>query len=76
MKDLKVTIIQSNLFWENKTENLKMFSSKIDAINEKTDLIVLPEMFTTGFNMNPKKFAEPITGNTVKWMLEMASNKK
>ena len=53
MNDLKVTIIQSDLHWEDKSKNLEMFSQKIAAISEATDLIVLPEMFTTGFSMNP-----------------------
>ncbi len=72
MTNLKITIIQSNLHWENKEENLKQFSQKIAAITEAVDLIVLPEMFTTGFSMNPKKFAEPMNGNTVNWMKEKA----
>ncbi len=75
MTDLKITIIQSNLFWENKEMNLNMFSQKINAITESTDLIVLPEMFTTGFNMNPEKFAEPLNGTTVNWMKEKAKEK-
>ena len=75
MNDLKITIIQSNLHWENKDENLKMFSQKIASISEPTDLIVLPEMFTTGFSMRPELFAEPMNGNTVTWMKEKAKEK-
>lgn len=55
--NLKVTIIQANLVWENVEENLNRFSEKIDSINEDTDLIVLPEMFATGFSMKPEKVA-------------------
>ena len=55
MQDLKVTIIQSNLHWENIDANLKMFGEKISSIKEKTDLIVLPEMFSTGFTMKDRK---------------------
>ena len=76
MTDLKITIIQSDLHWENKEKNLKMFSQKISAISDRTDLIVLPEMFTTGFSMNPKKFAEPMNGETVSWMREKAREKE
>ena len=54
MQDLKVTIIQSNLHWENIEGNLKMFSEKISSIKEETDLIVLPEMFSTGFTTKPE----------------------
>ncbi len=75
MNDLKITIIQSNLHWENKEKNLNMFSQKIDDISVSTDLIVLPEMFTTGFSMDPKKFAEPMNGKTVNWMIEKAKEK-
>ena len=76
MDDLKITIIQSDLYWEEKEKNLELFSRKIAAISENTDLIVLPEMFTTGFSMNPEKFAEPMTGRTVNWMKEKAQEKK
>src|SRR3989344_3735997 len=75
MNDLKITIIQSNLHWENKEKNLEMFSQKIASISEATDLIVLPEMFTTGFSMCPELFAETMTGNTIAWMKEKAKEK-
>ena len=54
MTDLKITVIQSELHWENIDENLGMFSEKISSIKVETDLIVLPEMFSTGFTMNAK----------------------
>ena len=76
MTNLKITIIQSGLHWENKEKNLNMFSQKISAIAESTDLIVLPEMFTTGFSMSPEKFAEQMNGITVSWMKEKAKEKK
>src|ERR1700746_3960252 len=75
MNNLKVTIIQSNLHWENRSKNLEMFSQKIDSISEPTDLIILPEMFTTGFSMCPEKFAEPMTGSTINWMKLKAKEK-
>jgi predicted amidohydrolase len=50
-----------------------MFDQLIGKIGEKTDLIVLPEMFTTGFSMKPEKFAEPVEGKTLAWMREHAS---
>jgi omega-amidase len=76
MNDLRITLIQTALHWENKEKNLEMFSQKINAIAEPTDLIVLPEMFSTGFSMKPQQFAEPINGKTATWMLEMAKKKK
>ena len=75
MQDLKVTIIQANLHWENIEANLKMFSDKITSIKEQTDFIVLPEMFSTGFTMNNKPLAETMKGKTVNWMKQMAKEK-
>jgi predicted amidohydrolase len=73
--NLKITIIQSELHWENAAKNLAMFTDKIASITEATDVIVLPEMFTTGFTMNAKPLAETMNGNTVAWMKEQAKNK-
>lgn len=69
---LKVTIIQSDLVWENPKQNRKLFSEKIKEISENTDLILLPEMFTSGFTMNAKAIAETMDGQTVKWMRKKA----
>jgi predicted amidohydrolase len=68
---INVTLIQSNIIWEDKDSNLKNYQSKIDNI--ESDLIILPEMFTTGFTMNPKSLAETMSGETVQWMKENAS---
>ncbi len=76
MNDLKITIIQTNLFWENVDENLAMFSKKISSISEQTDLIVLPEMFSTGFTMNNKVVAETMKGKSIQWMKNLAKEKK
>jgi predicted amidohydrolase len=73
--NLKITIIQSELHWENAAKNLAMFTEKIASITEVTDVIVLPEMFTTGFTMNAKPLAETMNGNTVAWMKEQAKIK-
>lgn len=71
-ENLKVTIIQSELHWENAEANRAMFSDKIQNIEEEIDLIVLPEMFTTGFSMNAEKLAEPNNGETLQWMIQEA----
>lgn len=73
--NLKITIIQSELHWENTAKNLAMFTDKIASITETTDVIVLPEMFTTGFTMNAKPLAETMNGKTVAWMKEQAKIK-
>lgn len=75
MQDITLTFIQSNLYWENVEANLNMFSEKINSIREKTDLIILPEMFSTGFTMNNKQLAEPMRGKTMVWMKQMAQEK-
>lgn len=70
--NLKITIIQSKLHWEDAEANLEMFSEKISAIEDETELIILPEMFSTGFSMNAKKLAEPADGRTFQWMVSEA----
>ncbi len=72
MQDLSVSIIQTNLFWENSTANLANLEEKIAQISLPTDLIILPEMFTTGFTMNAKIVAEPMNFTTFKWMKQQA----
>ena len=72
---MKISIIQSSLFWENPTANRNYFDKKINAITEKVDLIVLPEMFTTGFTMNPSSVAETMKGETVLWLQSLAKAK-
>jgi predicted amidohydrolase len=71
-EQLKIALIQSNLVWENPTQNRLNFLEKSKNINEHVDLIILPEMFTSGFTMNPKVVAETMQGETVKWMKSIA----
>ena len=70
--DLRITLIQTSLHWEDKRANLKLFDEKIKKIAEETDLILLPEMFSTGFSMNAEKLAEEMSGDTVRWISEKA----
>ncbi len=72
---LKIAIVQSELIWENGKQNRSCFSEKINAISDTVDLIVLPEMFTTGFTMNPAKVAETMDGKTVIWLKNIAREK-
>ena len=60
------------LHWENKEKNLSMFSEKISSLKEETDLIILPEMFSTGFTMNAALMAESMDGSAVTWMKKIA----
>jgi predicted amidohydrolase len=76
MPTLIITTIQSHLHWRDKTSNLKMFEEKINSIQEKTEIVILPEMFSTGFQTDPENFAEKMDGQTVAWMKKIASSKK
>lgn len=76
MPALKFTLIQANLFWEDRKANLKMFEEKINAHASGSQVVVLPEMFSTGFSMKPEMLAETMEGPTVSWMKEMATGKK
>ena len=76
MSTLTLTLIQTPLFWEDKGANLDLLSQKIAAIEEYTEIIVLPEMFSTGFSMQPAKFAETMDGPTIAWMRSLSAEKK
>lgn len=73
MQDLRVTIVQSMLQWEDATANRAMFGKKLAGLEGTTDLIVLPEMFNTGFSMRSAALAETMDGPTVQWMREQAA---
>lgn len=73
---LTFTIIQTALFWEDIDANLQMFEQKINSIPTKTEVVVLPEMFSTGFSMHPKSLAEKMDGKAITWMREMAIKRK
>ena len=72
---MKIALIQSPLIWENPKANRLYFEEKINVITEKIDLIVLPEMFTTGFTMNPNEVAETMQGETIAWLQSLARSK-
>jgi omega-amidase len=72
MSDLIITGIQANLVWENPEANRRMLESTMAAITEPTQLLVLPEMFSTGFTMHAVELAETMDGPTIQWMRAMA----
>lgn len=76
MSDLTITLIQADLVWENKQANLDRLENRVNSIDEKTELIILPEMFSTGFSMRPDVLAERMDGPTVAWMKRLAAQKK
>ncbi len=75
MAKLRISLIQTALHWEDKKANLEMLEKKIFAIPDKPELIILPEMFSTGFSMNNKLLAETMEGDTVDWMRKTAAKK-
>jgi len=72
---MKIALIQSDLYWEDISKNKNDFESKINQIDQEVNLIVLPEMFSTGFTMNALAVAEINQGETVLWMQSMARQK-
>ena len=74
-KSLTISLVQTDTVWENITANLKNLSSKIEQIKEAADMIVLPELFTTGFTMEAAGVAETMDGVGVLWMLEIAKKR-
>ena len=75
MEKLKVLLIQSDTIWENAEQNRLNYSAKIEAVKEDFDLVILPELFSTGFTMNPEPVFETMEDKTVKWMKRIAAEK-
>ncbi len=75
MQNLNVAIVQATLYWEDSARNLAMFTEKVAGLDSDTDLIVLPEMFTTGFSMNARVAAEPMGGPALQWMQKTADER-
>ncbi|MFN7117113.1 MAG: amidohydrolase [Saprospiraceae bacterium] len=72
MQNLRVSLVQTFLHWEDKTANLQQLEARLTPLAGHTDLIILPEMFTTGFSMNPAKLAEKMDGTTIQWLATQA----
>ncbi len=72
MSQLTISLIQSYLHWEDKEKNLQQFRDKIASLPEQAQVVVLPEMFSTGFSMQPGLLAETMDGPTIAWMKDTA----
>ena len=72
---MKIALIQSSLYWESPKQNRDYFEEKINTNSGNIDLIVLPEMFTSGFTMSPENVAETMQGETVMWLKVLAQAK-
>jgi predicted amidohydrolase len=68
MQNLKITLIQTDLVWEDIGSNITLFDEKINTISEKTDLVILPEMFTTGFTLNATGLSQSMDGSSIEWL--------
>ena len=75
MQDLRISFIQDHLFWKDDRANIAHFEQKINTITQATDLIVLPEMFNTGFVVQPQEIGEGVAENSLKWLQKMAAQK-
>jgi len=76
MQDLKITVVQADLVWEQPQQNLKNFDRKLSDSVGKQDLVLLPEMFNTGFTMNGNDFAEAVDGASFQWLKKKAKELK
>ena len=76
MSSITISTIQTNLYWEDKAANLDMLEEKISKLRHKTEVVILPEMFTTGFSMNPASLAEAMDGISVQWMKRVSAENR
>ena len=70
--ELSISLIQTNIFWKDISKNINQITKRLEQINNKVDIILLPEMFSTGFTMSPENVYEKMDGKTITWMKEMA----
>ncbi|MCV6590439.1 MAG: amidohydrolase [Marinobacterium sp.] len=70
--ELKISLVQAELHWQNPPQNRQMLAEKIACLAGKSDLIILPEMFSSGFSMAPEQVAEPEEGESVQWLQQQA----
>lgn len=72
MEELRITLLQTEMVWEEPEKNRELFSEWLKDLTVLTDLVILPEMFTTGFSMNSKALAEDGNSTSLKWMQKQA----
>ena len=73
MESIRISIIQTDIVWENKQENLRLLHEKLQSLRGITEIVVLPEMFSTGFSMQSKMLAEPNSGATITILKQWAA---
>lgn len=72
-EQLLITLIQPDIVWENKSANLAQYEHYLSANTDRKQIVILPEMFSTGFSMDASALAEPMDGPSVRWMADMAA---
>jgi predicted amidohydrolase len=74
VQELRVAFFQTNLVWEDKKQNLAHFERQFSHLKEPVDLVLLPEMFNTGFSINPEKYAENMEGESIAYLKDKAKS--
>ena len=74
LEDLSISMVQSHIVWEDKENNLKHYEKLLRRVSGKTDIVVLPETFTTGFSMHVEQLADTMDGITIRAIKEWAKN--
>lgn len=70
---MRVTLLQTDIVWEDKQENLRLLRKKLETLRGEAEIVVLPETFSTGFSMNSRQLAEPVTGDTITTLSQWAT---
>ena len=73
MNRLRVSILQTDIAWENKQDNLRRLREQLETLRGATEIVVLPETFSTGFSMNTDRLAEPVTDKTIATLRQWAA---
>ncbi len=76
MADLNISIVQANLVWEDPAANRLMLEQMLNTLPAHAEVVFLPEMFSTGFSMQPERLAEPMDGPTINWMTQQARQRR
>lgn len=71
---MRISILQTDIVWENKQENLRRLREKLEALRGTTEIVVLPETFSTGFSMDTDRLAEPTAGETISTLRQWAAD--
>ena len=70
---MRVTLLQTDIVWEDKQENLRLLRKKLETLRGEAEIVVLPETFSTGFSMNSRQLAETVTGDTITTLRQWAT---